>query len=167
MVWYILYTRAGYVGSGVAVILSVWVVFVGGLVVGGLFKGLAHVAVAVSSIDEALRVFENQLGFRLEKRRVVEGQRLKAALLQVGEVKFELLEPLDKESTIAKFLEKRGEGIHHVALHVTNIEEHLEELKKKGVRLIDETPRIGMEGGKIAFLHPSSAKGVLIELVEG
>jgi len=125
------------------------------------------VAVAVNSIDDALRVFEGQLGFRLEKRRVVEGQRVKAALLQVGDVRFELLEPLDRESTVGKFLEKRGEGIHHVALHVTNIEKHLEELKKKGVRLIDEKPRIGMEGGKIAFLHPGSAKGVLIELVEG
>jgi methylmalonyl-CoA/ethylmalonyl-CoA epimerase len=152
---------------GVAVILSVWVAFDGNLVVGGLFKGLAHVAVAVNSIDEALRVFEGQLGFRLEKRRVVEGQRVKAALLKIGDVRFELLEPLDKESTIAKFLEKRGEGIHHVALHVSNIEGHLEELKKKGVRLIDEKPRVGMEGGKIAFLHPGSAKGVLIELVEG
>ena len=132
-----------------------------------MFKGLAHVAVAVNSIDDALRVFEGQLGFRLEKRRVVEGQRVKAALLKIGDVRFELLEPLDKESTIAKFLEKRGEGIHHVALHVSGIEGHLEELKKKGVRLIDEKPRIGMEGGKIAFLHPGSAKGVLIELVEG
>lgn len=132
-----------------------------------MFKGLAHVAVAVSSIDDALTVFENQLGFKLEKRRVVEAQRVKAAMLQVGDVKFELLEPLDKESNVGKFLEKRGEGIHHVALYVTDIEAHLEELKKKGVRLIDEKPRIGMEGGKIAFLHPGSAKGVLIELVEG
>lgn len=132
-----------------------------------MFKGLAHVAVAVSSIDDALTVFENQLGFKLEKRRVVEAQRVKAAMLQVGDVKFELLEPLDKESNVGKFLEKRGEGIHHVALCVTDIEAHLEELKKKGVRMIDEKPRIGMEGGKIAFLHPGSAKGVLIELVEG
>lgn len=132
-----------------------------------MFKGLAHVAVAVSSIDDALTVFENQLGFKLEKRRVVEAQRVKAAMLQVGDVKFELLEPLDRESNVGKFLEKRGEGIHHVALCVTDIEAHLEELKKKGVRMIDEKPRIGMEGGKIAFLHPGSAKGVLIELVEG
>ena len=98
---------------------------------------------------------------------MVEGQRVKAAMLRIGDVEFELLEPLDKESNVAKFLEKRGEGIHHVALHVTNIEEHLEELRAKGVRLIDEKPRVGMEDGKIAFLHPSSAKGVLIELIEG
>ncbi len=132
-----------------------------------MFKGLAHVAVAVNSIDDALKVFEGQLGFKLERRRAVEGQTVKAAMLSIGDVKFELLEPLDKESNVGKFLEKRGEGLHHVALRVSNIEAHLDELKKKGVRLIDEKPRVGMEGGKIAFLHPGSAKGVLIELVEG
>lgn len=132
-----------------------------------MIKGLAHVAVAVNNIDEALKVFENQLGFKLEKRRVVETQKVKAALLHTEDVKIELLEPTDKESTIAKFLEKRGEGIHHIAFHVTDIEERLKELKAKGIGLIDEKPRIGMEGGKIAFLHPGSTKGVLIELVEG
>jgi len=131
-----------------------------------MIKGLAHVAIAVKKLDEALAIFQGQLGLKLEKTRVVEQQRLKAALLRVGDVKIELLEPTDAESTVAKFLEKHGEGIHHIALLVSDIEDHLKELKEKRITLIDEKPRIGMEGGKIAFIHPRSTKNVLIELVE-
>jgi len=131
-----------------------------------MIKGLAHVAIAVNNLDEALEIYERQLGFRLKKQRVVEQQGVKAALLRVGDMTIELLEPTDAESTIAKFLKKRGEGIHHIALSVSNIEGHLKELKEKGIALIDEKPRIGMEGGKIAFIHPKSTRNVLIELVE-
>ncbi len=131
-----------------------------------MIKGLNHVAIAVKNLDEALEVFERQLGLKLEKTRVVEQQKIKAALLRIGETKIELLEPTDTESTVAKFLVKRGEGIHHIALTVSDIEGHLEELKEKGIALIDDKPRVGMEGGKIAFIHPKSTRNVLIELVE-
>ena len=131
-----------------------------------MIRGLNHVAIAVNNLDEALEVFERQLGLKLEKTRVVEQQKIKAALLRIGETKIELLEPTDTESTVAKFLEKRGEGIHHIALTVSDIEGHLEELNEKGIALIDDKPRVGMEGGKIAFIHPKSTRNVLIELVE-
>jgi len=131
-----------------------------------MIKGLAHVAIAVNKLDETLKIYEKTLGLRLEKIRVVEQQKVKAALLRVGNTKIELLEPTDAESTVAKFLEKRGEGIHHIALLVSDIESHLKWLKEKGISLIDEKPRIGMEGAKIAFIHPKSTRNVLIELVE-
>lgn len=131
-----------------------------------MIRGLDHVAIAVNKLDDALEIFQRQLGLKLEKIRVVEQQKVKAALLHAGETKIELLEPTDSESTVAKFLEKRGEGIHHIALAISDIESHLKELKEKGIALIDEKPRTGMEGGKIAFLHPKSTKNVLIELVE-
>jgi len=131
-----------------------------------MIKDVDHVAIAVNNLDEALQIYERVLGLKLEKVRMVEQQNVKVALLLAGEVKIELLEPTDAESTVAKFLEKRGEGVHHIALSVSDIENHLKELKKKGIVLIDEKPRIGAEGGKIAFIHPKSTKNVLIELVE-
>jgi len=131
-----------------------------------MIKGLDHVAIAVNKLDEALQVYERRLGLKLEKIRVVEQQKIKAALLRAGDIKIELVEPTDAESTVAKFLEKRGEGIHHIALLVSDIESHIKELKEKGITLIDEKPRTGAEGGKIAFIHPKSTKNVLIELVE-
>jgi len=131
-----------------------------------MIVGLDHVAIAVSKLDEAVEIYERQLGLKLEKVRVVEQQKVKTALLRAGDTKIELLEPTDAESTVAKFMEKRGEGIHHIALAVSNIESHLKELKEKGIALIDEKPKIGAEGGKIAFIHPKSTKSVLIELVE-
>jgi len=131
-----------------------------------MITGLAHIGIAVNKIDEALRVFENTLGLKLEKTRRVEAQRVKIAFLRVGETKIELLEPTDREGTVAKFLQKRGEGIHHIAFRVTDIEDTLQKLKEKGITLIDEKPREGAEGGKTAFLHPKSTRNVLIELVE-
>lgn len=131
-----------------------------------MIKGLAHVAIAVNKLDETLETYEQTLGLKLEKVRVVEQQKVKAAILRAGDTKIELLEPTETESTVAKFLEKQGEGIHHIALLVSDIEAHLKELKEKGIALIDEKPRVGMEGGKIAFIHPKSTKNVLIELVE-
>jgi len=131
-----------------------------------MIRGLDHVAIAVNKLDDALEIYEHQLGLKLEKIRVVEQQRAKVALLRAGDTRIELLEPTDAESTVAKFLEKRGEGVHHIALLVSDIEKHLKELKDKGIVLIDEKPRTGAEGGKIAFIHPKSTKNVLIELVE-
>jgi methylmalonyl-CoA/ethylmalonyl-CoA epimerase len=128
--------------------------------------GLDHVAIAVSQLDEALESYQKALGLKLEKITVVEEQKVKVALLLAGETRIELLEPTTKESVVARFIEKRGEGIHHIALEVANIEDSLKQLKEKGIVLVDEKPRIGAEGGKIAFLHPKSLKNVLIELCE-
>jgi methylmalonyl-CoA epimerase len=128
--------------------------------------GLAHIGIAVNKIDDALPIYEKLLGLELESVKESKQNKIKAALLTVGETNIELLEPLDKESPIAKFLEKKGQGIHHIALKVDNIEKKLEQLKAKGVELIDEKPRTGIEGGKIAFLHPKSTGNVLIELCE-
>jgi len=131
-----------------------------------VITGLEHIGIAVNKIDDALQVFENVLGLKLEKTRTVEAQKVKIAFLHVDETKIELLEPTDREGTVAKFLEKKGEGIHHIAFRVTDIEEMIRQLKGKGIVLIDEEPRKGAEGGKIAFLHPKSTKNVLIELCE-
>lgn len=128
--------------------------------------GVDHIAVAVGRLDESVDVFERVLGLKPERMSVVEEQKVKAALFRVGDTKLELLEPTDAQSTVAKFLERRGEGIHHIALLVSNIEDHLKELKDRGIDLVDEKPRVGIEGGKIAFLHPKSTRNVLIELVE-
>ncbi len=131
-----------------------------------MIKGLDHVAVAVNQIDDALQIFENTLGLRLEGVKNVEQQKVKIAMLHAGTSKIELLESTSPESSVAKFLASRGEGIHHIAIEVSDIEGHLKELKDKGVVLIDEKPRPGAEAKKIAFVSPKSTKGVLIELVE-
>jgi len=133
-----------------------------------MITGLDHIGIAVNKIDEALSVFEKMLGLRVERVVTLEERKLKIAFLLVGEseTKIELLEPLDREGTVAKFIERRGEGIQHLAFTVTDIENTLSQLKEKGVELIDTKPRVGAEGGKIAFLHPKSTKNVLIELCE-
>jgi methylmalonyl-CoA/ethylmalonyl-CoA epimerase len=128
--------------------------------------GFEHIGIAVNKIEDTLQIFENTFGLKHEKTITLEERKLKIALLEAGEAKIELLEPMDKEGTIAKFLQNRGEGIHHIAFKVTNIEDMLRQLKSKGITLIDETPRKGAEGGKIAFIHPKSTKNVLIELCE-
>jgi methylmalonyl-CoA/ethylmalonyl-CoA epimerase len=128
--------------------------------------GLDHVGIAVNKIDDVLPVYEQLLGLKLENLKEAKHHKIKAAFLAVGETSIELIEPLNKESPVSKFLEKRGQGIHHVAFKVDNIEKMLERLKDKGMMLIDEKPRIGIEGGKIAFLHPKSTGNVLIELCE-
>ncbi|MFP3984930.1 MAG: methylmalonyl-CoA epimerase [Candidatus Bathyarchaeia archaeon] len=128
--------------------------------------GLDHIGIAVNKIEDALPIYQQLLGLKLKTLKESERHKIKAALIPVGETNLELLEPLDKESPVAKFLEKKGPGIHHIAFKVDNIEEMLEQLKAQGVILIDEKPRIGIEGGKIAFLHPKGAGGVLIELCE-
>jgi methylmalonyl-CoA/ethylmalonyl-CoA epimerase len=131
-----------------------------------LIKGLDHVAIAVNRIDDALQIFEHTLGLKLESVKNVEQQKVKIAMLRAGSGKIELLESTSPESSVAKFLATRGEGIHHIAVEVSDIERHLRELKDKGLALIDEKPRPGAEAKKIAFVNPKSTKGVLLELVE-
>ncbi len=131
-----------------------------------MIKGLDHVAVAVNRIEDALQIFEHTLGLKLEGVKTVEQQKVKIAMLRAGLGKIELLEPTNPEGSVAKFLAARGEGIHHIAIEVSDIEGHLKELKDKGIALIDEKPRPGAEARKIAFVNPKSTKGVLLELVE-
>ena len=133
---------------------------------GNMIVELDHIAIAVSKLDEALQIYQKILGLKLEKTMVVEDQKVRLAFLLAGETKIELLEPTATESAVSRFIEKKGEGVHHIALKVTNIEGFLKQLKEKGIALVDEKPRVGAEGGKIAFLHPKSLKNVLIELFE-
>lgn len=125
-----------------------------------------HIGIAVKSIDEALKFYEDILGIKCIDQEVVEEQHVKTAFLPVGDTEIELLESTSEDGPIARFIEKKGEGIQHIAYKVDNIDEALEELKAKGVRLIDEVPRIGAGGARIAFLHPKSTFGVLIEICE-
>lgn len=125
-----------------------------------------HLGIATKGIDEALKFWENALGLENVHTETVEDQKVRVAMLPIGESRIELLEPTSGDSPISKFLEKRGGGIHHIAVEVDNIEASLERLKNNGARLIDESPRIGAEGCLVAFVHPSSTNGVLLELVQ-
>jgi methylmalonyl-CoA/ethylmalonyl-CoA epimerase len=125
-----------------------------------------HLGIAVNSIEEAKKLFHDILGLKFEGTETVQEQKVTTAFFPVGESEVELLESTAPDGPIAKYLEKRGEGIQHIAFRVDNLEEALAELKDKGIRLIDEKPRHGAGGAKIAFLHPKSTHGVLIELSE-
>ncbi len=127
---------------------------------------IEHLGIAVKSLEDAIPFWENMLGLKCYNIEEVADQKVRTAFFKVGGTKIELLEPTSEESTIAKFIENRGEGVHHIAYAVNNIEGALEELEGKGVRLIDKTPRGGAEGLTIAFLHPKSTGGVLTELCE-
>ena len=125
---------------------------------------LDHIGIAVRSLESA-KIYE-LLGLSVQHTEVVETQKVKTAFLSVGDSNLELLEPTSPDSPIAKFIEKRGEGIHHICLRVENIEAHLERLKAEGYRLVNESPVPGAHGCRVAFLHPSAGNGVLIELSE-
>lgn len=129
-------------------------------------KKVDHIGIAVKSLDEALPFYTDTLGLSCIGIETVESEQVRVAFLKVGDVKLELLEPLSEHSPIASFIEKRGEGIHHVALGVDHIEQRIEELKNNGIRMIHEQPKRGAGGAHIAFMHPKSARGVLYELCE-
>jgi len=132
-----------------------------------MFVGMDHVGVAVKNLDEAIALYRDVLGFKLENVDVLAERKVRVAFLSTGgETNIELLEPIGGDSPVARFLESRGEGIQHVAVRVNDIDAVLAEFKRKGVVLIDDKPRAGAEGAKIAFVHPKSTKGVLLELVE-
>lgn len=126
--------------------------------------GIDHIGIAVKEIGKAAGFYENVLGLPIAGEEAIADRQLKIAFLETGNARLELIEPTSDDSTIAKFLANRGEGIHHFCLLVDDIEQALQEMSQKGYRLIDETPRQGAEGSKIAFVHPSTAGGVLIEL---
>jgi methylmalonyl-CoA/ethylmalonyl-CoA epimerase len=125
-----------------------------------------HLGIATRQIEEAVSFWRDALGLEVVETEEVAEQKVRVAMLPVGESRVELLEPTSDDSPIAKFLEKRGAGIHHIAVRVPDIHAALARLKEQGARLIDETPRTGAGGSLIAFVHPSSANGVLLELVE-
>ena len=126
---------------------------------------LDHLGIAVENLDEAIKVYES-LGLSCSHIETVLEQKVRTATLPLGDTNLELLEPTEANSPIGKFLATRGGGIHHLALQVDNIEEKLLELKNLGLRLIDQTPRIGLGGSKVAFIHPQSTFNTLIELVQ-
>ena len=130
-----------------------------------MIQKIHHIGIAVKSLDEALRFYSETLGLHIHKQEVVESQGVKAALLTIGQSEIELLEPLSPETPVGRFLERRGEGLHHLCFQTNGIDQELSGLKAKGVELIDQEPRIGL-AGRICFLHPRAMKGVLVELAE-
>ncbi len=131
-----------------------------------MFKKIDHLGIAVANLENSLNIFKNILGMECTGEEVVEEQNVKVAFLPVGESELELLESTSPDGNIAKFIEKKGEGIHHIAFEVDDLEAKLEELEKQGVRLIDKKLRYGAGGARIAFLHPKSTNGILVELCE-
>nr|WP_165859413.1 methylmalonyl-CoA epimerase [Desulfofundulus salinum] len=129
-------------------------------------KKIDHIGIAVKDLAKAIEFYEGLLGLKVTGTEVVEEQKVKVAFLPTGDSEVELLESTTPDGPIARFIEKNGEGIQHIAFRVENLEQALEELKAKGVRLIDEKPRLGAGGARIAFLHPKSTFGTLVELCE-
>lgn len=125
-----------------------------------------HIGIAVKNLEESMKFYEEVMGLKSEGTEVVEEQKVKVAFFPVGDSEIELLESTAPDGPIARFIERNGEGIQHVALRVDNIENALADLKEKGVRLIDEKPRYGAGGAQIAFLHPKATGGVLLEISE-
>lgn len=131
-----------------------------------MVKKIDHIGIAVKDLEEALKFYQDVLGMDLAGTEIVEEQKVKVAFLPIGDTKVELLESTDKEGPIARYIEKKGEGVQHIAYRVDDVEKAIKEMKEKGIRMIDESPRYGAGGAKIAFAHPKSTNGVLIELCQ-
>jgi len=131
-----------------------------------VFNRIDHIGVAVADVESGLELYRDRLGLPVAHREVVEQQGVEAVLLDVGEGHVELLAPLSAETPVGRFLAKQGPGLHHVAYQVTDIDTTLTELKQVGLQLIDEHPRRGIRGSRVAFLHPRATGGVLTELVQ-
>jgi methylmalonyl-CoA/ethylmalonyl-CoA epimerase len=129
-----------------------------------LIKKVDHIGIAVKNLEEAVTFYTEILGLKMEQIEVVEDQKVKVAFIPIGDSEIELLESTDPEGPIAKYIEKKGEGIQHIAFRVDDIDKALEDMRQKGIRLIDQQPRYGAGGARIAFLHPKSTNGVLVEL---
>lgn len=130
-----------------------------------MIKRVDHIAIAVNSADDALSVFDNLFGLKADHIEELPDQGVKAAIVRVGDTNIEFIEPTDPEGGVAKFIEKKGEGFHHICVEVDDIDEELRSLAARGVELIDKQARKGL-AGRICFLHPRATKGVLIELVQ-
>ena len=131
-----------------------------------MFGRIDHVGVAVEDLDSAIALYGERFEMALAHREIVAEQGVEAVLLDVGENHVELLRPLGEETPVGRFLARKGPGIHHVAYQVADIDDVLESLRQAGMRLIDEHPRVGIRGSRVAFLHPAATGGVLTELVE-
>jgi lactoylglutathione lyase/methylmalonyl-CoA/ethylmalonyl-CoA epimerase len=131
-----------------------------------MIKKIDHIGIAVNNLEESLKFYEDALGLKVDNIEEVPEQKVKVGFLNIGGVHLELLESTSEEGPVAKFIEKRGEGIHHIAILVDNIENSIGAMKEKQVKLIDETPRKGAGGSKMAFVHPKSTHGILLELYE-
>ena len=131
-----------------------------------MFDRIDHIGVAVADLDAALALHERTYGMPAVHRETVTQQGVEAVLLDVGDGHVELMRPLQEDSPVGRFLAKRGPGLHHVAYQVADIDAALAQLRERGIRLIDEAPRVGIRGSRVAFLHPSASSGVLTELVE-
>jgi methylmalonyl-CoA/ethylmalonyl-CoA epimerase len=131
-----------------------------------MFARVDHIGVAVEDLDAAIALHEEAYGMALVHREVVDEQGVEAVLLDVGENHVELLRPLAEESPVGRFLARRGPGLHHVAYQVTDVQATLTQLRERGLRLIDDTPRTGIRGSRVAFLHPAASGGVLTEIVQ-
>ena len=131
-----------------------------------MFGRIDHIGVAVDDLDEAVALYEQRLGMPVQHRETVEEQGVEAVLLGVGESHVELLRPLAPDTAVGRFLERSGPGLHHVAYGTDDIQSALDEVRGAGLELIDEQPRVGIRGSRVAFLHPKSTGGVLTELVE-
>ena len=130
-----------------------------------MIKKVHHVGVVVREIEQAMRFYRDTLGLRVHKLETIEGQGVKAALLELGDSEIELLEPVVPDTGVARYLERRGEGLHHICFEVDSVDADLAALKEKEVELIDQEPRIGL-AGRICFLHPNAMDGTLVELCE-
>lgn len=128
--------------------------------------GIDHIGIAIRNIRKVSEFYGGTLKLKISEPLDVPSQKVRIAFMEIGNTKLELICPLGEDSPVEKFIQKKGEGIHHICFQVDNIEEALGDLKEKGVKLIDQNPRIGATGKKIAFLHPESSSGVLIELKE-
>jgi len=131
-----------------------------------MIKKIDHIAIAVNDLDEEIKRYRDVLGMEFHGTETVEEQKVRVAFFKVGEVFIELTAPTEEDSPVGKFLSKRGSGIHHIAYEVDNLEKQIESFREKGVRMIDIAPRRGAGGAKIAFAHPKSFSGVLVELKE-
>nr|WP_216667742.1 methylmalonyl-CoA epimerase [Sporosarcina jiandibaonis] len=131
-----------------------------------MVKNVDHIGIAVKNIDDSLDYYIHTLGLKLLAIEEVESQKVRVAFIDAGNIKLELLEPMDEGGAVAKFIEKRGEGIHHIAFGVTDIRSRMGELEEKGVQLLSAEPKPGAGGAEVAFLHPKSSFGVLYELCE-
>ncbi len=129
-----------------------------------MYKRITHVGIAVRNAEHSSKVFSKLFGVGKEHSEEVCDQKVKATFFKIGEAGVELLEPTSADSTVAKFIEKRGEGVHHLSFEVDDIDREIARLKQEGFRMIDETPRVGADGYRIAFLHPKSTNGVLMEI---
>ena len=131
-----------------------------------VLKNVDHIGIAVKRLDDSIPYYTTVLGCTLLQIEEVTSENVRVAFMDAGNIKLELLEPMNEQSAIHRFIEKRGEGIHHIAFGVQNIQDRLNELKEKGLRLVNEEPKIGAGGAEVAFLHPASSFGVLVELCD-